>query len=131
MSKLAELLKTPPPAANPANIRRNSNIRKGTESNSNPSAEHADRLVEDIHPLSPAQEAARQQVLRELEANPSVRRAFCSRFSDGNLIITLAIRGVGTGELLIPAERFNQGSLDDYAALLDCLKTRSDACVPH
>ena len=69
--------------------------------------------------LSPAQDLARAHALAQLEANPSVARAFVNRFrEDGTMILTLAIRGVGTGELLIPAERFNQGSLDDYAALL-------------
>jgi hypothetical protein len=52
-----------------------------------------------------------------------VRRAFVNRFdADGTMIVTLAIRGVGTGELKIPAARFNQASLDDYAALLRCME---------
>ena len=71
--------------------------------------------------LSPAQEAARQQLLALLAANPTVQRAFCNRFENGALILTLAIRDIGTCELLIPAGRFNSGSLHDYAALLACL----------
>jgi hypothetical protein len=56
-------------------------------------------------------------------ANPSVQRAFVNRFNaDGSMVITLAIRGVGTGELFNPAERFSQASLDDYAALLACIE---------
>jgi hypothetical protein len=52
-----------------------------------------------------------------------VRRAFVNRFdADGTMIVTLAIRGVGTGELKIPAARFNQASLDEYAALLGCME---------
>jgi hypothetical protein len=65
-------------------------------------------------------EAARRQVLADLQANPSAKRAFFSRVEDGALIITLGIRGVGTCELLIPAERFDSSKLADYAALLEC-----------
>jgi hypothetical protein len=80
-------------------------------------------IGEDESPLSPIQQAARQQVLAQLQANPTVQRAFVNRFNpDGSMIVTLAIRGVGTGELLIPAERFSQASLDDYAALLACIE---------
>jgi hypothetical protein len=71
--------------------------------------------------LSPAQESARRQVLAELKAHPTVRRAFCTRFEDGALIVTLAIRDVGTCDLLIPAERFDSSKPGDYAALLECL----------
>jgi hypothetical protein len=70
--------------------------------------------------LSPAQEAARRQVLADLQANPSAKRAFFSRVEDGALVITLGIRGIGTGDLLIPAERFDASKLSDYAALLEC-----------
>jgi hypothetical protein len=69
--------------------------------------------------LSPDQESARTEVLDQLEANPSVLRAFVNRFErDGTCVVTLAIRGVGTGELKIPTGRFSQTSLDDYSALL-------------
>lgn len=79
--------------------------------------------TEDEAPLSPIQEAARRDVLKQLAANPSVQRAFVNRFNpDGTMVVTLAIRGIGTGELLIPAERFNQASLDDYGVLLECVK---------
>lgn len=74
-------------------------------------------------PLSPVQEAARRDVLKQLAANPSVRRAFVNRFNpDETMVLTLAIRDIVTGELLIPAERFNQASLDDYGALLACIE---------
>jgi hypothetical protein len=76
-----------------------------------------------VDALSPAQKTARQQVLEQLVANPTVQRAFANRFENGSLIVTVAVRDVGTCELLIPAERFNSGSLDDYAALLACLGT--------
>lgn len=72
--------------------------------------------------LSPVQETARADVLLQLERNPSVQRAFVNRFErDGTLIVTLAIRGVGTGELKISAVRFNHASSDDYAAVLGCI----------
>jgi hypothetical protein len=74
-------------------------------------------------PLSPGQESARAEVLAQLEANPSVLRTFVNRFEpDGTCVVTLAIRGVGTGELKIPADRFNQSTLDDYGALLNTIK---------
>jgi hypothetical protein len=67
--------------------------------------------------------AARRQVLAQLKAHPTIKRAFVNRFEpDGTMIVTLAIRGVGTGELRIPAARFSQASLDDYAALLGCIE---------
>jgi hypothetical protein len=75
-----------------------------------------------VKPPTAEQETARRQVLAELQANPNVRRTFCNRFEEGNLIITLAIRGIGTGELLIPAERLNSRTLDDYGALLACFE---------
>jgi hypothetical protein len=77
-------------------------------------------------PLSARQEAASREVLAQLEAHPSVHRAFVNRFEDGVLVVTLAIRGVGTGELKIPADRFNHDTLDDYAALLNTIRGRHD-----
>jgi hypothetical protein len=71
--------------------------------------------------LSPAQDAARRWVLAKLKNHPNVKRAFCNRFEDGALIVTLALRNVGTCELLIPAERFDSSKPEDYAALLECL----------
>jgi hypothetical protein len=71
--------------------------------------------------LTRAQEAARQQVLAQLAVNPTVQRAFVNRFEDGALIVTLAVRGIGTCELFISTERFNPANFNDYAALLDCL----------
>jgi hypothetical protein len=73
--------------------------------------------------LDRVQKAARRRVLAQLKAHPTIKRAFVNRFEpDGTMIVTLAIRGVGTGELKIPAARFNQASRDDYAALLGCIK---------
>jgi hypothetical protein len=77
-------------------------------------------------PLSPGQESARAEVLAQLEANRSVLSTFVNRFEpDGTCVVTLAIRGVGTGELKIPADRFNQRTLDDYGALLNTIKGSS------
>jgi hypothetical protein len=122
VSKLSELLKSQMPAAKPAkaanpgdphkNYSNISNISSGDIENSTLSAGAAVSL-------SPVQEAARADVLSQLERNPSVQRAFVNRFDpDGTMIVTLAVRGVGTGELKIPAARLNQASLNDYAALL-------------
>jgi hypothetical protein len=72
--------------------------------------------------LSPVQESARADVLSQLARNPAVQRTFVNRFEDGVLVVTLAIRGVGTGELKIPADRLNQDTLDDYATLLNTIK---------
>jgi len=74
-------------------------------------------------PLTLVKEKARAEVLSQLEAHPTIRRAFVNRFEvDGTMIVTLAIRDVGVGELHIPAERFSQSSLDDYGALLECIE---------
>ena len=129
MSKLAQLLRTTAGTANPANSANPDIAREKISCFSNFSSRvGADSFLSDAEPqpeesqsaiLSPTQEAARREVLAQLEAHPTVQRAFVNRFEhDGTMIVTLAIRGVGTGELLIPAERFSQSSLDDYAALL-------------
>lgn len=145
MSRLAQLLKsTVGPAnhanpendksrvphansANPANaddasgeISNFSNISSDVSANSFLPGD-LDALAEEATAaaLSPTQESARQQVLAQLETHPTVKRALVNRFNeDGTMVVTLAIRSIGTGELLIPAERLNQTSLDDYAALL-------------
>ena len=80
-------------------------------------------------PLSTVQKAARQQVLTQLATNPQVQRSFVNRFEDGAMVVTLAIRKIGTCELLIPAERFNASNLDDYAAMLECLTEDKGSCA--
>lgn len=66
-----------------------------------------------------SKDVARRQVRAQLKADPAIKRAFVTRFEpDSTLIVTLGSRGIGTGELKTPAERFNQRSLDDYASLL-------------
>jgi hypothetical protein len=89
-----------------------------------PVAELATVAVADaanVSSLSPVQEAARGDVLRWLEGHPTVRRAFATRVGDDVLIVTLALRSVGTCELSIPLDRFDRENLEDWAALFSCL----------
>ena len=79
--------------------------------------------------LTTANEVDRNRVLAQLRSNPNVQRAFVNRFEQGAMIVTLAVRGVGTCELAIPAERFNAANLDDYAALLACLTSAKRHCA--
>jgi hypothetical protein len=60
-------------------------------------------------------------VLARLEAHPPHKRAFVTRFDGDALIVTLAIRNVGTGELAIPRDRLKRGILGDLRALLGSL----------
>jgi hypothetical protein len=77
----------------------------------------------DVPPFSAVQEAARLEMLAKLAAHPTVERAFATRWEAGALIVTLAIRGIGTGELLIPADRMGRDDLKAYGQLLECLST--------
>lgn len=125
MSQFAELLRarnsTPAKPANSANpaadISNFSNISRGSEASS----------VVDDTALTPAQEAARKEVLARLEAHPSLERAFVARWEADTLIVSIAIRGLGTGDLSIPRERIRQGDLAAYAELLDCLSSQGVA----
>ena len=81
----------------------------------------------DAAALSDVQEAARQDALARLVADPSVNRGFVTRFENGVLIVTLAVRGVGTCELMISGERFSPESLDDYGALVTCIRCEGNA----
>jgi hypothetical protein len=74
-----------------------------------------------LSPLTPAQASARAQVLRELERRPELQRAFATRFEDGNLIVTLGLRGVGTAQLCIRADRFDAKSILHFGELGSCL----------
>lgn len=81
--------------------------------------EHKTVLMEELaHESTPVQEAARQNVIARLEAGPGMPRAFATRFEGDLLIVSLAVRGAGTCELTIPAERV---TADDWTALLACL----------
>jgi ribosomal protein S6 len=83
--------------------------------------------IYDVTPLSAFQEAARQEVLARLAANPNVQRAFVNRIEDEGVVVTLAVRDVGTCELMMPAERFNPESLGDYWALVACIRCEGKA----
>lgn len=74
-----------------------------------------------VPPLSPAQQADRREVLARLDGDPTIRRAFVNRFEGDVMIVTLAVRGVGTCDLSIPAETFDRNSLADYQALAACV----------
>ena len=78
--------------------------------------------VVEYPPPSAVQEATRRDVLARLEAHPTVKRAFTTRFEGAVLVVTLALRGVGTCELSIPADRFSRDSLADFDSLLRCLE---------
>ena len=80
--------------------------------------------------LTPQQVAARLEVLARLEAQPLVKRAFVTRFEGAALIVTLALRDIGTCELCIPQERFNPRGLADFAALAKLLIQHDYSCVP-
>jgi hypothetical protein len=71
--------------------------------------------------LSTVSEAARRDVLAWLEKHPSAKRAFATRVEGDVLIVTLALRDVGTCELSVPLSRFNPERLTDWGALLSCL----------
>lgn len=117
MSKLSNHLKSQDADANPAISANPNNSQREISNSSNNSSEDIDVS------LSPAQQIARADVLAQLASNPAVQHAFVNRFEqDGTMIVTLAIRGVGTGELKIPAARFSIASLDDHAALLGCMQ---------
>ena len=70
-------------------------------------------------PAEMARERARRKVLAMLERHPHVQRAFTTRWEADVVIVTLAVRGVGTCELAIPADRLTR--LEDYACLLAML----------
>ena len=130
MSRLSDFLKSKAPAAIPAISAIPGDPAKKNSNNSENSGRddyksHLPDLLEaddDPTPLSPIQMAARHQVLAQLDANPAVRRAFTNRFEHGYMIVTLAVRGIGTCELSIAAERFNPASAADYTALLECME---------
>lgn len=76
----------------------------------------------DLPELSAVQESMRLEVLSRLETHPEVVRAFVCRFESDVLIVSLAVCGIGTCELSIPRDRFNQHALTDFAAVLQCLE---------
>ncbi len=75
------------------------------------SHEAADRPVA---PLMDAQERAREGVLGDLRDLPHLKRALRYRREGDTVIITIGIRDVGTGELSVPAEKFDLTTLLAY-----------------
>lgn len=69
---------------------------------------------------SPADRAHRA-VVAQLEKTPDIERAFVNRWEGDVMIVTLAVRGIGTCELSIPRERFGADSLEDYDRLAACI----------
>jgi hypothetical protein len=75
--------------------------------------------------LSAVQESYRRDVIARLEAHPTISRAFVTRLEGNVLIVALAVRGVGTCELAIPADRFDRNRLADFDTLLRSLEGRT------
>lgn len=69
--------------------------------------------------LGPLQEAARQKAVAHLAEHPQVQRAFVTRTEGDVVIVTLAVRDIGTCELAIPAERL--ASAADWTDFIRCL----------
>ena len=126
MSKLSELLKLQVSTAKPANRANASDPPVEVSNFSNIRSADSEALnlwAASQVSLSVAQEAARANVLSQLACDLAIRRAFVNRFEgDGTMIVTVGIRGVGTGEIHISAARFNQASLDDFSLLLGCIR---------
>ena len=64
-----------------------------------------------VAPVTAAQELARQGVLDDLRDLPHVQRALRYRQEGDVVILTVGIRGVGTCELSVPAEKFDLAML--------------------
>lgn len=65
--------------------------------------------MDDNNALSPQAQARREQVLAMLNANPSIKRAMidCHVSNPLNVILTIAIRSIGTVELMLPKASYN------------------------
>ena len=59
--------------------------------------------------IDPKVESRRNKVLAMLEENPTIRRAFLTDTNayPDHVVLTLAIRGVGSCELLIPNRKYD------------------------
>ena len=71
--------------------------------------------IDDQNTLSPQAQVRREQVLAILEANPLVTRAVidCHISDPLNVILTIALRNIGTVEMLLP-----KASYDGMALLI-------------
>ena len=74
-----------------------------------------------------AAEGAHQEVIARLEAHPDIQRAFVTRHDGGVLVVTLAVRHVGTCELHIAADRVH--GPQDWAALIACLEVSKEVAA--
>lgn len=66
--------------------------------------EHKPAIIQELK-----RERRLERVLKMLEENPGIRRAFLtdSESDPDHVVLTLAIRNVGTCELLIPRDKFD------------------------
>lgn len=80
-----------------------------------PAGKITDELIARLRKHKPAilaelkREERRQKVLQMLEETPSIQRAFLTdtKADPDHVVLTLAIRGVGTCELLIPNRKYD------------------------
>ena len=77
--------------------------------------------ADDQAPLEPGAAARRRRVLAFLDGHPSIQRAVRTDVSAerGKVIVMIGLRGVGTGEVEIPTDRYDgfalMALLDKYA----------------
>jgi hypothetical protein len=72
--------------------------------------------------LTSIQEASRREVLALLDSDPALQLAFVTRIEGEALIVSLGIRGLATGELSIPPDRFDRNGFCDLVALSSCIE---------
>ena len=75
--------------------------------------EHKPELIEALAPVSHGQELRRQRVLAKLKAEPDKKRvAIFDPDADRDFVLcTVAIRNVGTCELRIPHDKYDQWAI--------------------
>lgn len=75
--------------------------------------------MHDNNVLSPQAQARRERVLAMLNANPSIKRAMidCHDSDPLNVILTLAVRDIGTIELMLAKTSY------DGLAIITCLES--------
>jgi hypothetical protein len=90
-------------------------------------ATSGDSVPEDQAPLEPRAAARRRRVLAFLDANPNVHRAVRTDVNaePGKVVVTIGLRGVGTGEVEIPAESYDAG------VLMTLLDTHAGGAAGH
>ncbi|MEP7246889.1 MAG: hypothetical protein ABI885_24845 [Gammaproteobacteria bacterium] len=78
-------------------------------------------LADEVPVLPPPLPWGLSEVLAILAANPNVHRTFVNQYEGETVVLTLAVRGVGTCALVIPRSRFDADSLAEYDALAACV----------